>query len=508
MLTDSELLRRYAEEGSEPAFAALVERHINVVYRTALRRVGGDAHAADDVTQRVFTDLARKAGQLRDHPSLAGWLHTGTRFAAAELVRSEQRRRTHEQEALAMQESETTPPSSGIPLDPVLDEILDLLEERDRDAILLHYFEGQTFAEVGAALRLSADAARMRVNRAMERLRTELVRRGVASTAAALATSLSAQSTVSVPATLAGTVSVQAIGQAGPSIAAGAAGVSGALIRRLALGLSAGLIAVLTVLNYRRPQDPAPVPPGVAVTRVLPPPAAVGPNSEAVPLAAVETVLDTSLAPPETGAVPAAVSLTGLRFGDLTGEEKGILKELWALQEQVAPAAVPGFSVSQNGPNYTAFATGRDRLIERGLAKANANGVVFLRTAGRTFAEQHKEELAALPFFYAPPGQGLVRNPGGVPFETLTVREKNILKRLLVLETEKGVQPGVATTVRYGFVISQENPGLQALLLKGWVSIGAQKGAVYLTPAGRNYGELNREAFDNYQLTLVDPATE
>ncbi len=77
MLSDGELLRRYVNEGSEAAFTELVQRHINVVYGSALRRVGRNAHAADDVTQRVFTDLARKANSLKGRANLGGWLYTG-----------------------------------------------------------------------------------------------------------------------------------------------------------------------------------------------------------------------------------------------------------------------------------------------------------------------------------------------------------------------------------------------------------------------------------------------
>lgn len=80
---DTTLLRRYSEEGAEDAFRALVRRHIDMVYGVALRKVGGDAHLAGDVAQRVFTDLARKADALRDHPALAGWLFTSSHYTAA-----------------------------------------------------------------------------------------------------------------------------------------------------------------------------------------------------------------------------------------------------------------------------------------------------------------------------------------------------------------------------------------------------------------------------------------
>src|ERR1700722_4312114 len=102
MTPDGELLRRYAEAGSEAAFAELVQRYVDLVYSAALRQVNGDAHLAQDVSQAVFTDLARKAAALSRHEVLTGWLYTGTHFAATKAVRSESRRRTHEQGARAM----------------------------------------------------------------------------------------------------------------------------------------------------------------------------------------------------------------------------------------------------------------------------------------------------------------------------------------------------------------------------------------------------------------------
>ncbi len=59
-------LRDYVDRGSEAAFTAVVQRCTGLVYATALRRVGGDAHLARDVTQLVFIDLARKARSLSD----------------------------------------------------------------------------------------------------------------------------------------------------------------------------------------------------------------------------------------------------------------------------------------------------------------------------------------------------------------------------------------------------------------------------------------------------------
>ena len=94
---DAELLRRYAEENSDAAFAELVRRHIDFVYAAALRQARGNAPLAQDVAQVVFTDLARKAATLARHEVVVGWLHTATRFAVAKAIRSESRRTAREQ---------------------------------------------------------------------------------------------------------------------------------------------------------------------------------------------------------------------------------------------------------------------------------------------------------------------------------------------------------------------------------------------------------------------------
>src|SRR5260221_3936240 len=98
MMDDATLLRRYARDRSEGDFAELVHRHLDLVYSAALRQVNGDTHLAQDVTQLVFTDLARKSAQLANHPVLAGWLFTSTPVAAAQLVRPARRQQARGQE--------------------------------------------------------------------------------------------------------------------------------------------------------------------------------------------------------------------------------------------------------------------------------------------------------------------------------------------------------------------------------------------------------------------------
>src|SRR5579871_3098726 len=83
-VADSELLRRYADERSEVAFAELVRRHLDLVYSVALRQVAGDVHLAEDVAQQVFAALARKAGTLVGRPALSGWLYRSAHFTASD----------------------------------------------------------------------------------------------------------------------------------------------------------------------------------------------------------------------------------------------------------------------------------------------------------------------------------------------------------------------------------------------------------------------------------------
>ena len=124
MITDTQLLEDHLQHPRGAAFTELVNRHLNLVYSAALRQVNGDVHLARDVTQLVFTDLAKKATTLRGRSSLTGWLFVSTRFIAANRVRSERRRQTREREAHLMSENESatlaeaetgpTSPASGL----------------------------------------------------------------------------------------------------------------------------------------------------------------------------------------------------------------------------------------------------------------------------------------------------------------------------------------------------------------------------------------------------------
>lgn len=242
MMDDLDLLRRYADRREEAAFAELVARHIGFVHAAALRQVNGDAHLAADVTQMVFTDLARKAAALTGHRVLSGWLFTSTRYAAAKAVRGEQRRRTREEEARLMEEinGDQEPALDWERVRPALDRALAGLGQRDREAILLRFFEGRDFAAVGARLELSANTARMCVERALEKLRAQLSRQGITSTSAALAAVLAQQALAAAPAGLAANVTAAAV--AGGGATAGGALLIFMNMTKLQMGTAAALL--------------------------------------------------------------------------------------------------------------------------------------------------------------------------------------------------------------------------------------------------------------------------
>jgi RNA polymerase sigma factor (sigma-70 family) len=237
--SDSELLQRYVAERAEPAFAELVRRHIDLVFFAALRLAEGDRSLAEDVTQDVFTDLARKATRLTTHTSLVGWLYTSTRYCARDALRSDRRRHIREQQAFAMNQLLQPEPSlDWEQLRPLLDDAMHSLNESDRQAVLLRFFNRLPLAEVGARLAVSENTARMRVDRALDKLRGHLAKRGFTSTAAVLATMLSNHAVQSAPMGLAATVTTAAV-------AVGATTAAGGLA--VLMGLK-GLLAAATVV--------------------------------------------------------------------------------------------------------------------------------------------------------------------------------------------------------------------------------------------------------------------
>ena len=201
-VSDMDLVRDYVRHDSQPAFEVLVQRHINMVYSAALRRVGNPAQA-EEIAQAVFIILARKAPRLRPGTVVGGWLYETVRLTSATFQRGELRRLRREQEACrqaTLQESEDEP--AWMQLAPLLEDAMAQLGETDRNAVVLRFFENKSAREIAAVLDVREAAAQKRVNRAVEKLRSFFVHRGIAVSAGALAGAMSANSVHAAPAGL------------------------------------------------------------------------------------------------------------------------------------------------------------------------------------------------------------------------------------------------------------------------------------------------------------------
>jgi RNA polymerase sigma factor (sigma-70 family) len=170
-MEDQELIALYVRGRDHEAFAKLVERHASLVVSVATRRAGS-RDLADDVAQNVFTLLARKAPKLTRHPTISGWLHRTTLYETAKMLESDKRRKKRED---AYHQLEENSPKTGADTDwqyilPHLDQALNKLSSRDRDIILLRYYQNKSFREIGMLLSKSEAASRMQNCRALERL--------------------------------------------------------------------------------------------------------------------------------------------------------------------------------------------------------------------------------------------------------------------------------------------------------------------------------------------------
>lgn len=271
---DHELLAQYARNHSELAFAALVRRHVNLVYSAALRAVR-NPHQAEEITQAVFIILARKASSLSRDTILSGWLYQTARLTAANFSRTEIRRARREQEAY-MQSRLNEPETDDAwrQIAPMLEDAMGQLAEKDRDAVVLRFFEDRSLDEVGATLGVSEDAAKMRLARALEKLRKWFAKRGLNLTTAKIAGAVSANSIHAAPVGLAASVAASAA--QGAAAATSAVALAKGVLKlmawtkvKTALAVVAGVfLAVGTVTTY---MNVTPATPNDLVVEASPP---------------------------------------------------------------------------------------------------------------------------------------------------------------------------------------------------------------------------------------------
>jgi RNA polymerase sigma factor (sigma-70 family) len=245
MTSDLDLLRQFVRDNSQNAFDEIVRRHLDLVYSAALRQVRSP-QLAEEIAQSVFADLARQAGKLNwatgGPPVLTAWLYAVTRRTAIDTIRKESRRQLREQIAVEMNRMNATA-NEWMQIAPLLDEAMAALDETDRSAVLLRYFENKSLREVGAALGASEDAAQKRVSRAVERLREFFSKRNVAVGTSGLVVLISTNAVQSAPVGLA--IAISSVALAGTAVSTST--VTAATTKTLAMTAVQKALATATV---------------------------------------------------------------------------------------------------------------------------------------------------------------------------------------------------------------------------------------------------------------------
>src|SRR5687767_2652822 len=241
--SDLDLLSDFARDQSQDAFTALVQRHLNLVYCAGLRQVRSP-QLAEEVAQSVFADLARNAGRMKPDTVLTAWLYEVTRRTASDGGRGEARRQLREQIAVEMNAMNANA-DDWTQIEALLDDAMHTLDDTDRTAVLLRFFENKSLREVGQTLGTTDDTARKRVNRAIEHLREFFAKRGVTVGVSGLVVVIGANAVQAAPAGLAATLTTA-------SLASAAAGTGTTLtllkfmaMTKLKLTVAAALLAVV-----------------------------------------------------------------------------------------------------------------------------------------------------------------------------------------------------------------------------------------------------------------------
>ena len=169
--SDEQLAREAAREGSDgPAFTELAERLRDRVWRVCFRIMGNAEDAADatqDVLVRMFTHRQKYAGKSK----YSTWVH-GIAIRTC-LDRRRQRGRRQQRVSLAPDINLDNPAPQPAATDSGwdIDAMLSTLTEEDRALVVMKYTEDYSHEELSEMFNLSVSACKMRISRAVTRLR-------------------------------------------------------------------------------------------------------------------------------------------------------------------------------------------------------------------------------------------------------------------------------------------------------------------------------------------------
>lgn len=272
---DARLLSAYVNRQSEEAFGVLVNRYVALVYSAAARQVQ-NPQLAEEVTSAAFILLAQKAATLQQRTILSGWLCRTVHFVARNALKAERRRQTRESEAHMQSLTNVPDPEVWRQFAPLLDEAVAQLNDTDRNAVVLRFYEQKPLAEVGRRLGLAPDTAQKRITRAVEKLRRFFLQRGVALPAAAIVGAVTAHSVAAAPLGLAPTISAVAVTQGAAAPPATLTLIKGTLKlmawTKTKIAVATGIIAVLaigtTTIIRQRPAHRAAVDKATAINQM------------------------------------------------------------------------------------------------------------------------------------------------------------------------------------------------------------------------------------------------
>jgi RNA polymerase sigma factor (sigma-70 family) len=309
---DKELLEDFVRRGSDPAFAQLVRRYVDLVHAAAMRQVR-DAHLAEDVTQATFIVLARRASAVPT-ANLPGWLLATARLCAKDAIKKQVRRSHYEHHAATMRPTVSPSPAEPDPeLSVHLDDALSQLRAKETTAVAMRYLQDKPLGDVATAMGISRDAAQKVVARSLLKLRRILAGKGIVlSSTGVLAEQLLHLSSHAAPAGLA--ISISTASAEGLSIAKGAL----TMIRWMQIKFAAALTAAavlaggggVAVVSYTLAQTsplPAPAPEPPPVEQAVALPTFSSPFIELMGCRIKQTIELNLSAGPQTDAPPAIV---------------------------------------------------------------------------------------------------------------------------------------------------------------------------------------------------------